>query len=62
MAAKWSEKDVTVSLAAENLKPLKTRDGLVLTPDKTFHSYYEGNLQSDLIWVPVATPNRLKSS
>jgi transcriptional regulator GlxA family with amidase domain len=60
MAANWSKKDVTVSLAAEHLKPLKTRDGLVLTPDKTFHSYYESNLQSDLIWVPGGAPESLE--
>jgi transcriptional regulator GlxA family with amidase domain len=60
MASNWTEKKATISLAATTLKKVKTRDGLKLTPDRTFADYTKNNIQIDLIWVPGGAPTSLE--
>lgn len=62
MAELWKERAAKVVLVAEHPHPLKTRDGLKLTPDATFADYAESGRQAQLIWVPggnVSALNRL---
>lgn len=49
---------VNVQLIAASMKPLKTRDGLTLTPDITFDEKY----QLDLLWVPGGDPETLSET
>ena len=60
MAVSWKVKKVTVSLVAETFDVVKTRDGMRLTPDRSFGCYYENNLQADLIWVSGGAPESLQ--
>ena len=52
MAQLWTARSVKTTLAAESLHPLKTRDGLVLTPDATFRDFADCGRQAQLLWVP----------
>ena len=44
----WQDHTVTVELVEATGRPIKTRDGLKLTPDKSFDDYD----QAQLLWVP----------
>jgi len=62
MAELWEARKAKVVLAAESLHPIRTRDGLTLTPDATFDDFRECGRQAQLIWVPggnVSALNRL---
>lgn len=56
----WAEKRVKVHLIASSLNQLKTRDGLILTPNKTFADCTATNYQCDLLWVPGGDANKLQ--
>jgi cyclohexyl-isocyanide hydratase len=56
----WKEQRVTVELVEATGRTVKTRDGLKLTPDKTFDDYHRHHLQAQLIWVPGGDPQRLQ--
>lgn len=56
MAESWEERVATVTLAAESLAPIKTRDGLVLTPQHSVAEYAAMHRQSQLLWVPGGNP------
>jgi cyclohexyl-isocyanide hydratase len=60
MATTWTAKKATISLVAADLNTLKTRDGLTLTPDRSFEDYYQHDLQADLLWVPGGAPASLQ--
>ena len=59
MAEYWKDRAVTVSLAAENLSPLKTRDGLTLMPQLCFADFAAAG-QTQLLWVPGGDPGALR--
>jgi cyclohexyl-isocyanide hydratase len=60
MKANWTERTVTVSLAAESFVQIRTRDGLRLTPDRKFSEYHRSDgYQANLIWVPGGEPSSL---
>src|SRR5215213_9037052 len=62
MATNWTARTVTVSLAAESLEQVKTRDGFRLTPDRAFKEYYSPDgFQANLIWVPGGAPASLNA-
>jgi cyclohexyl-isocyanide hydratase len=48
----WKEKAVSVELLEAGGRVVKTRDGLKLTPDKSFDDYDRQKLQAQLLWVP----------
>jgi len=52
MIGEWKARRATVTLVAHSLKPVKTRDGLLLTPQARFADYGERRRQAQLIWVP----------
>lgn len=60
MAQAWQERTTTISLAAEDLSPLKTRDGLILTPQRRFADYAAPEWQTHLLWVPGGDPATLR--
>lgn len=55
MAEKWKERAVTVWLLAEDGCPVTTRDGLQITPHRTFAQAPA----LDLLWVPGGDPKAL---
>ena len=59
MAQSWKKRSATVTLVAETVNPLTTRDGLTLTPQRAFAEYGESK-QAQLLWVPGGTPQALK--
>jgi transcriptional regulator GlxA family with amidase domain len=59
LASSWTEKTVTLTLVAASHEPVKSRDKLILTPNRTFKYYWENDLQADLIWVPGGAPSSL---
>lgn len=59
MAQSWKKRSATVTLVAETVNPLKTRDGLTLTPQRAFAEYGKAK-QAQLLWVPGGTPEALK--
>jgi len=61
MATLWKDRAVTVSLVAQDLRPLRTRDGLILTPRHQFNDYGDGKRQAQLLWVPGGNPSALNS-
>lgn len=60
MAETWTTRATTITLAAEHLSPLKTRDGLILTPQRRFADYAEPVSQTHLLWVPGGDPSALQ--
>ncbi|AST32337.2 DJ-1/PfpI family protein [Ralstonia solanacearum] len=60
MAQAWQERTTTISLAAEDLSPIKTRDGLILTPQRRFADYAAPEWQTHLLWVPGGDPATLR--
>ncbi|KFG98461.1 DJ-1/PfpI family protein [Burkholderia paludis] len=60
MAEIWTTRATTITLAAEHLSPLKTRDGLTLTPQRRFADYAEPESQTHLLWVPGGNPSALQ--
>jgi cyclohexyl-isocyanide hydratase len=56
----WQEQAVTVELLAATGSTVKTRDGLKLTPDKSFDDYQRQQLQAQLLWVPGGDIGSLK--
>jgi len=60
MTELWTARTATVTLVAEHRHPVKTRDGLILTPQRTFDDYGEHRRQAQLIWVPGGDPSALK--
>jgi transcriptional regulator GlxA family with amidase domain len=48
----WQERAVSVALVEARGCVVKTRDGLKLTPDKSFADYEQQQLQTQLLWVP----------
>ncbi len=61
MATLWPERAVTISLVAQDLHPLGTRDGLILTPQRQFGDYGSGKRQAQLLWVPGGNPAALNA-
>ncbi|MBN3777769.1 DJ-1/PfpI family protein [Burkholderia sp. Ac-20345] len=59
-AETWATRATTITLAAEHLSPLKTRDGLTLTPQRRFADYAEPESQTHLLWVPGGNPSALQ--
>jgi transcriptional regulator GlxA family with amidase domain len=55
MAAQWSDRQVQVLLVAEEQKPVVTRDGLELSPHRTFDLVPS----VDLLWIPGGDPDAL---
>lgn len=55
MAARWKERKVRVHLVAEQKNAVSTRDGLQLTPQKTFKAVP----RVDLLWIPGGDPDAL---
>jgi len=49
---------VKVQLVAASMATLKTRDGLILTPDATYNAF-GGSKHLDLLWVPGGEPKDL---
>lgn len=63
MAEAWKARATTITLAAEHLTPLKTRDGLTLTPQRQFADYADAAApqpQTHLLWVPGGAPDVLR--
>ncbi|AKZ26216.1 DJ-1/PfpI family protein [Ralstonia pseudosolanacearum] len=63
MAEAWKARATTITLAAEHLTPLKTRDGLTLTPQRQFADYADDAApqpQTHLLWVPGGAPDVLR--
>ncbi len=60
MAEAWKARTTTITLAAEHLSPLKTRDGLILTPQRRFADYTAPQSQTHLLWVPGGNPSDLR--
>jgi cyclohexyl-isocyanide hydratase len=56
MGQYWQEQTVVVELVEATGCAVKTRDGLKLTPDKSFDDYK----QAQLIWVPGGGPDSLQ--
>jgi cyclohexyl-isocyanide hydratase len=56
----WKERAVAVELLEAEGRPVRTRDGLLLTPDKSFGEYRRRGLQSQLIWVPGGDSPKLQ--
>lgn len=52
------KRTLSVKLIAASMTPLKTRDGLTLTPDTTF----DDSCQLDLLWVPGGDPQTLSET
>jgi transcriptional regulator GlxA family with amidase domain len=59
LAPNWTKKKLTVTLVAETLHPLKSRDKLILTPTQTFDHYYKNNVQATMLWTPGGNPTDL---
>jgi cyclohexyl-isocyanide hydratase len=62
MGGYWTERKVSVSLVEPKGRAVRTRDGLLLTPDKSFDDYGPRRLQSQLIWVPGGDPPNLQKT
>lgn len=60
MGSYWKEQTVSVELVEAGGRAVRTRDGLKLTPDKSFDEYRKRRLQAQLIWVPGGGPERLE--
>ena len=60
MGTYWKARAVTVELVAAAARVIKTRDGMKLTPDKTFDHYRKQKLQAHLLWVPGGDPEHLR--
>lgn len=60
MGRLWAKRTVTVTLVAQQIGPLATRDGLLLTPQREFNAYGDGKRQAQLIWVPGGDPAALR--
>ncbi len=60
MGTYWKERKVSVSLVEAQGRAVKTRDGLLLTPDKSFDDYGRDRIQAQLIWVPGGDPTKLQ--
>jgi transcriptional regulator GlxA family with amidase domain len=56
----WKERSVVVELVESAGRVVKTRDGLKLTPDKSFDDYHRQRLQAQLLWVPGGDPKALQ--
>jgi transcriptional regulator GlxA family with amidase domain len=56
----WKERSVVVELVESAGRAVKTRDGLKLTPDRSFDDYRQQRLQADLLWVPGGGPQALQ--
>jgi transcriptional regulator GlxA family with amidase domain len=59
MGTYWKARAVKVELVAADEHMLKTRDGMKLTPDKTFDDFHKHAIQADLLWVPGGDPEAL---
>lgn len=59
MGSYWKEQTVVVELVEDAGRPIRTRDGLLLTPDKSFDEYRQRGLNAQLIWVPGGDPPKL---
>jgi transcriptional regulator GlxA family with amidase domain len=62
MGSYWKERAVKVELVEAAGRTVKTRDGLKLTPDKSFDDYQRHHLQAQLLWVPGGDPQRLQET
>jgi transcriptional regulator GlxA family with amidase domain len=60
MGTYWKERGVKVELVAAAADVLKTRDGMKLTPDRTFNYFHQHAVQADLLWVPGGDPDALR--
>ena len=60
MIGEWKARRASVPLVAQSLKPVKTRDGVRLTPQARFADYGTGRRQAQLIWVPGGSVPALK--
>lgn len=60
MGTYWKERAVKVELVAAAPQVVSTRDGLKLTPDRTFDDFRKCSLQADLLWVPGGDPEKLQ--
>ncbi|HEV7644115.1 MAG TPA: DJ-1/PfpI family protein [Pyrinomonadaceae bacterium] len=58
-AGNTTNPNITITLVAETLEPVNTRNRIMLTPMQTFDDYYQNNIQSGLIWAPGGDPNSL---
>ncbi len=61
MATFWKDRAVTVALVSIDGRPLTTRDGLLLTPQRSFADYGKGGHQAQLLWVPGGQPEALRA-
>lgn len=59
LAPNWKEKNMTITLVAETLNTVKTRDKLILTPTQTFDYYKKNGIQVNMIWTPGGAPDEL---
>ena len=62
MGSYWKERTVKVELAARRSRSIRTRDGMRLTPDRTFRDYNKQKIQVDLLWVPGGDPVNLRKT
>jgi cyclohexyl-isocyanide hydratase len=62
MAESWKSRRATIHLVAQDLAPLKTRDGMILTPQLSFADYARQvvALGTNLLWVPGGEPVALR--
>ena len=60
MASVWKARAATVCLAAADMAPLKTRDGFVLTPQRSFADFHPADHPTHLLWVPGGDPAALR--
>ena len=66
MAEIWTARAAKTVLVAEHAHPIRTRDGVTLTPQAVFADYGdcgadgEGGRQAQLLWVPGGNPPELK--
>ena len=59
MGVYWTERAVSVTLVEAEGRVVRTRDGLKLTPDKSFDECRRGALQAQLLWVPGGGKDQL---
>lgn len=60
MGSYWKERTAKVLLVEAKGRPVRTRDGLLLTPDKSFGAFRRRGLQTQLIWVPGGDLSKLQ--
>jgi transcriptional regulator GlxA family with amidase domain len=58
-ASAATDRNITVTLAAETIDPVTARGGVKLSPMQTFTEYYKNEMQTNLLWTPGGDPNAL---